>query len=170
MSPRCSRYMGTMRNTATGGVGRTTIIRSADSLLNFDRTRPLFPIQHASATAITRPSRFRETCLMLDFDCIDDWAQQLSVVLEDHLPDGIVSTLVGAAPEFIEDARDLLFELTDKDAIIDATLTWIRSTSCPLARRRRVAVQRRRAGAARPAARRGRRRACRGGGRARSPG
>ena len=65
---------------------------------------------------------------MLDFDCIDDWGQQLSVVLEDHLPDGIVSTLVGAAPEFIEDARDLLFELTDKDAIIDATLTWIRST------------------------------------------
>lgn len=65
---------------------------------------------------------------MLDFDCIDDWTQQLSVALEDHLHDGVVSALVGAAPEFIEDARDLLFELTDKDAIIDATLTWIRST------------------------------------------
>ncbi len=67
-------------------------------------------------------------CLVLDFDCIDDWAGQLSVALEDHLHDGVVPALVGAAPEFIEDARDLLFKLTDKDAIIDATLTWMRST------------------------------------------
>lgn len=35
---------------------------------------------------------------------------------------------MSAAPGYIEDARDLLFDLTDRDAIIDATLGWIRST------------------------------------------
>ena len=65
---------------------------------------------------------------MLDFDCIDDWAGQLTTALEDNLPDGVDSALMGAAPEFIEDARDLLFNLTDRDAIIDAMLTWMRST------------------------------------------
>ena len=65
---------------------------------------------------------------MLDFDCIDDWAPKLNVALEDYLHEGITSALMGAAPEFIEDARDLLFELTDRDAIIDAMLAWMRST------------------------------------------
>ena len=66
---------------------------------------------------------------MIDFDNIDDWAQKLTAVLQDHLPKAIDSALVDAAPEFIEDACDLLFDLTDRDVIIDATLAWIRSTT-----------------------------------------
>ncbi len=65
---------------------------------------------------------------MLDFDSIDDWAHQLSAALKDHLPDAVDSILVEAAPEFVEGAQDLLFELADRDAIIDATLSWIRGT------------------------------------------
>ncbi len=65
---------------------------------------------------------------MLDFDSIDDWAHQLSAALKDHLPDAVDSILVEAAPEFVEDAQGLLFKLADRDAIIDATLTWIRGT------------------------------------------
>ena len=63
---------------------------------------------------------------MLDFDSIDDWAHQLSAALKDHLPDAVDSIFLEAAPELVEDARDLLFEVADRDAIIDATLTWIR--------------------------------------------
>ena len=65
---------------------------------------------------------------MLDFDCIDDWTHQLSAALNDHLPDAVDSIFLDAAPELVEDARDLLFEVADRDAIIDATLTWIRGT------------------------------------------
>ncbi len=36
---------------------------------------------------------------------------------------------MAACPEYIEDARDLLFNLADRDAIIDATLEWIRSST-----------------------------------------
>ena len=65
---------------------------------------------------------------MLDFDCIDDWTGHLTAALEKNLHDGVVPALIGAEPEFIQDACDLLFELTDRDAIIDAMLMWIRST------------------------------------------
>jgi hypothetical protein len=65
---------------------------------------------------------------VLDFDSIDDWGPCLSVALQRHLPKTISSTLSGAAPEFIEDALRLLFELTEKDSIIDAALAWVRST------------------------------------------
>ncbi|HBB89525.1 MAG TPA: hypothetical protein DC047_18120 [Blastocatellia bacterium] len=65
---------------------------------------------------------------MVDFDEIDNWDSGLSAALSPHLPNSVGATLETAAPEYVEDARDLLFELTDRDAIIDATLTWIRST------------------------------------------
>lgn len=64
---------------------------------------------------------------MVDFDDIDDWEPGLSAVLSPHLQDSVGPMLQTAAPEYVEDARDLLFDVTDRDAIIDATLTWIRS-------------------------------------------
>ena len=66
---------------------------------------------------------------MLDFDNIDDWAPQLAAALSSHVSDSVEQKLVTAHLEYFEDARDLLFGLTDRNSIIDATLTWIRSTS-----------------------------------------
>ena len=63
---------------------------------------------------------------MVDFDDIDDWEPQLSTALRPHLPDSFGLKVAAAAPEYIEDARDILFDLTNRDVIIDATLAWIR--------------------------------------------
>ena len=64
---------------------------------------------------------------MLDFDSIDDWAPELASALSRHVTDAVEQKLMAAEPELIEDACDLLFTLTDRDAIIDTTLTLIRS-------------------------------------------
>jgi hypothetical protein len=65
---------------------------------------------------------------LLDFDEIDDWAPKLAAALKDHVPDTVRSRIAVRALEYIEDARDVLFELADRDAIIDATLAWVRSS------------------------------------------
>jgi hypothetical protein len=66
---------------------------------------------------------------MLEFDDIDEWAPKLADALESHIPESVGPKLVAAAPKYIEDARDRLFSLADRDAIIDAALTWARSTT-----------------------------------------
>ena len=65
---------------------------------------------------------------MLNFDDIDDWAPKLGAALKQDVPSVIGTELVAAAPEYLEDAQDLLFKFADRDAVIDATLNWIRST------------------------------------------
>jgi len=64
---------------------------------------------------------------MLDFDNIDDWAPKLAATLRPHVLNSVEQMLVEATPEYIEDARDLLLDLTDRDAVIDAVLDWLRS-------------------------------------------
>lgn len=64
----------------------------------------------------------------IDFDEIDDWAPKLAATLSLHVPASVAPKLVSATPQYIEDALDLLFELTDREAIINATLAWISST------------------------------------------
>lgn len=64
---------------------------------------------------------------MFDFDNIDDWAPKLTAALRPHVPNSVEPMLVEAAPEYIEDAQDILFDLTDRDAVIDAVLAWLRS-------------------------------------------
>ena len=64
---------------------------------------------------------------MVSFDEIDDWAPKLATVLCPHISDSVSQKLAAAEPEYIEDSRDLLFELTARNTIIDATLAWIRS-------------------------------------------
>jgi len=66
---------------------------------------------------------------LVDFDEIDDWEPRLFAALRPLLPESFGQKLATAAPEYIEDARDILFELANRDVIIDATLTWIRSTT-----------------------------------------
>jgi hypothetical protein len=66
---------------------------------------------------------------MIDFDNIDDWAPELTDAFGDQIPKSLGMKLRSAAPKYVEDARDLLFRLADRETIIDATLAWIRSTT-----------------------------------------
>lgn len=66
---------------------------------------------------------------IIDFDEINNWSTKLTAALRAHLPDSIARMLQSEQPEFVEDARDLLFDLTDRESIVDATLTWIRSVA-----------------------------------------
>jgi len=69
------------------------------------------------------------TSHMIDFDGIDDWAPELSDALSRCLPHDFKRRLDEATPEYVEDALDLLFEAAGRDAVIDATLAWIRASS-----------------------------------------
>jgi hypothetical protein len=66
---------------------------------------------------------------MIDFDNIDDWAPKLARILRGQVPESLEMNLLSTAPEYFEDARDILFRLADREAIIDATLAWIGSTT-----------------------------------------
>ena len=66
---------------------------------------------------------------MLDFDDNRTWGPELTGVLGGLLTDGALDRLAAAAPQFVEDARDLLLSCADRGQIVDATLSWIRSTS-----------------------------------------
>jgi hypothetical protein len=65
---------------------------------------------------------------LLDFDEIDVWFPQLTKVLTPLLPPDVGDRLQRANPEFVEDARDLVFVLGDRDRVIDAAIDWIRSS------------------------------------------
>lgn len=64
---------------------------------------------------------------MLDFDNIEDWALKLTAVLRPHVPNSVEQTLLDAELEYIQDAQHILFELTDRDVIINAIIAWLRS-------------------------------------------
>lgn len=65
---------------------------------------------------------------MLDFDDNRSWKPLLTTALGDLISESVVDRLAAAASEFVEDALDLLFSCTNRRAIIEATLVWIRST------------------------------------------
>lgn len=67
--------------------------------------------------------------MLLDFEDIDDWTPRLAAALKDHVPGNIGAMLAARSPEYIEDARDILFELADREAIIEAALAWVRSST-----------------------------------------
>jgi len=64
---------------------------------------------------------------MLDFDNIDEWAPTFAVALRRHVTESVVSRLIAAKPEYVEDAAKQLLSLAGCDAVIDATLELIRS-------------------------------------------
>lgn len=49
--------------------------------------------------------------------------------MSQYVPHSFERRVADAAPEYVEDALDLLFESTVRDAVIDATLAWIRSST-----------------------------------------
>jgi hypothetical protein len=61
----------------------------------------------------------------IDFDRINLWAQSLSARLLPHLSDQIVNRLRNAAPEYVEDALDVVFECGEKGTIVAEAIEWI---------------------------------------------
>lgn len=66
---------------------------------------------------------------MLDFDNFETWGPQLTDAFGGLASKSVLNRLVTAKPEFVEDALNLFFTLTDRDKVIDATLAYIQSTT-----------------------------------------
>lgn len=64
---------------------------------------------------------------ILDFDNIDEWATNLENVLHPLMTDSTRKKLAESKLKYIEDTQDLLFKLTNRNAIIDTVLDWLRS-------------------------------------------
>ena len=62
---------------------------------------------------------------VLDFDDSRNWTSLLTAALADLVSETFVETLVTAAPEFVEDALDLLLAHTDRERVVDAAVGWI---------------------------------------------
>lgn len=65
------------------------------------------------------------TLQVIDFDNIDEWATSLENVLRPLMTDSAWEKLTKAKLQYIEDTRDLLFELANREKVIDTTLDWI---------------------------------------------
>ena len=65
----------------------------------------------------------------IDYDSIDAWAPSLATALHSHVPPSIWPELKSARPEYVEDARRHLFELTDREAVIETVIEWIQSNT-----------------------------------------
>jgi hypothetical protein len=67
---------------------------------------------------------------IIDFDKIDNWESELTEVLSPYVSKSVREEIevVGSSFEYIDDARDLLLKQTNCNAVIDATLEWIRSS------------------------------------------
>lgn len=66
---------------------------------------------------------------LIDFDDIDQWEPDLAAVLRPLFPESIGPAIAASAPQYVEDTLDLLFNMSDRNAVIDSTVNWIRSTS-----------------------------------------
>ena len=64
---------------------------------------------------------------MIDFDSIDDWDPSLTDSLDPLVSKAVVERLAATAPNSIDDTRNLLFDLTDREAVIHAVLSWVQS-------------------------------------------
>ena len=66
---------------------------------------------------------------MLEFDNSRNWGPLLTATLSDLVSETVVEKLAAAAPEFVEDAFDLLLACTDRECVVDAAVGWIRSAT-----------------------------------------
>ena len=65
----------------------------------------------------------------LDFDDNHTWGPQLTAAVSEPLMRPVADKLVTASPEYVEDARDLLFSYADRAEIINATIAFIKSSA-----------------------------------------
>jgi hypothetical protein len=66
---------------------------------------------------------------VIDFDQIKRWSPQLKEALSALMTDLTLSSIRRANPKYVEDARDVLFELAGRDDVIDTTLQWLRTST-----------------------------------------
>ncbi|WP_409562230.1 hypothetical protein RLW55_01105 [Hyphomicrobium sp. B1] len=62
---------------------------------------------------------------LFDFDRISDWLPRVDAVLLPLMPPNAVTALQAAAPEYVEDARDVAVELGGRESIGNALLGWL---------------------------------------------
>lgn len=67
--------------------------------------------------------------ICIDFDRIDHWGPSLSSKLLPELPHDLIDRLKNAAPEYVQDALDLVFKCGDRDTLVAQTLAWISDNS-----------------------------------------
>jgi hypothetical protein len=67
------------------------------------------------------------TLEIIDFDNIDEWAKSLEDALHPWMTDFAKRKLAESKLQYVEDTRDLLFKLTNKDKVIGAVLDWLGS-------------------------------------------
>ena len=64
-----------------------------------------------------------------DFDRIEVWGPELHSALRSMLPDDTPHRIKNSNPEYLEDARDRLFELVNRESLADLVSEWIRQQS-----------------------------------------
>ncbi|WP_414463295.1 hypothetical protein [Hyphomicrobium sp. DY-1] len=64
-----------------------------------------------------------------DYDNIDEWAPVITQLLKDLLPANIAEIVRDAYPKYVEDARDLVLEHGDRNAIALVILGWLKSST-----------------------------------------
>ena len=64
---------------------------------------------------------------MIDFDAINVWGRQLDDVLLPIVSSAVLEKMRAQKFEYVEDAREMLFKLTERDQIVDTVLAWLRS-------------------------------------------
>lgn len=60
-----------------------------------------------------------------EFDHLEHWKSDLSRTLGSIIPSEIADILREAKPEFISDARDIVFDVVGRDPIIDEAISWV---------------------------------------------
>jgi hypothetical protein len=65
----------------------------------------------------------------IDFDRIEEWETDFRAALSSCVTKAAIVAIARSKPQYVEDARDLLFERANRDAVIDATLSWIGSSN-----------------------------------------
>ncbi|WP_435403462.1 hypothetical protein [Halomonas sp. MA07-2] len=64
---------------------------------------------------------------MIEFDAIDVWGDQLDDVLRPIVSIAALEKIRAQKFEYVEDARQMLFELSERDEIVEAILVWLLS-------------------------------------------
>lgn len=67
--------------------------------------------------------------MVIEFDSIDVWGAQLDDVLRPIVSNSAIKKMRSHKFDYVEDAKEMLFELSERDEIIEAVLVWLQSGS-----------------------------------------
>lgn len=67
------------------------------------------------------------TIQLLEFDNIEAWAPSIEDTLKLHISEDAYRAIATFKAKYIEDALDMFFGVTDREAVIQSTLGWIES-------------------------------------------